>query len=431
MKYSSIILLTLVISGLFSTFNVDAVPLNLQLRSTEYLSGVVFYPDGSSVYGNVTGTLYLTNPSLNHTVSDININFSEQVSPGSKHINHLEPNSSTSIPYSIISSDIAIPLSVRESFTPANITQGIEQEVVFTVTMNNSGNENISIINFEKDFSSELEYRTIRSSRGNSSFSNNTCLWSELELLPNSEETLSITFSTQANSDISINPSNLSFISPVSAIASNLSVSAITDTVFTVEKENIYDDNWRVGVVVEDSSDFDYSLKRVEVYVSDTMLNATTLIKEYDLNTTLHSGESWSDRFFHEYVGTPVFFARIFYTIPYSISGTSMPLTASQSGGFIISSTVQPLSEIESSIGGMVEPPQADIPVENISQNITEHLRYNITQINQTGPLFQAKPVINEQNKNKSFVDIEYVQYFTYMTFAAGAILIVLGKKMF
>ncbi|WP_342304904.1 hypothetical protein [Methanolobus sp. ZRKC5] len=306
MKYSSIVLLALVISGSIFTFNADAVPLNLQLRSSEYLTGVVFYPDGSSVYDNVTGILYLTNPSLNHTVSDISINFSDQVSLGSKHIKHLEPNSSTSIPYSILSSDVAIPLSVRESFTPVKITQGIEQEVVFTVTMNNSGNENISIIDFEKDFSSELVYRTIESSRGNSSFLNNTCLWSEFELSPGSEETLSITFSTQANSDININPSNLSFISPVYAVESNLSVSAITDTTFTVEKENIYGDNWRVGVIVEDSSDFDYSLYRVEVYVSDTMLNNTTLIKEYDLNTTLHPGESWSNWFFHEYEGIPV-----------------------------------------------------------------------------------------------------------------------------
>jgi hypothetical protein len=423
--------MVLLLSGIFFTFNADAVPLNLQLRSTEYLAGMVFYPDGSSAYDNVTGILYLTNPSLNHTVSDISINFSDQISLGSEHIKHLEPNSSTSIPYSILSSDIVIPLSVREYFTPDKTRQGIEQEVVFTVTMNNSGNENISIINFEKDFSNELEYRTIQSSRGNTSFLNNTCLWSAFELSPDSDETLTIIFSTQADSDININPSNLSFTCPVYAVANNLSVSAVTSTTFTVEKENIYDDNWKVGVVVEDSSDFDYSLYRVEVYVSDTMLNNTTLIREYDLNTTLNPGESWGDWFFHEYEGIPVFFARIFYTIPYSISGTSMPLTASQSGGFVISSTVQPLNEIESSIGSMVEPPQAEFPAENISQNVTEHLHYNITQIERINSSVQTKPVINEQNKKTSFIDIEEIQYFTYMIFAAGSIMFVLGKTKF
>jgi hypothetical protein len=431
MRHSPFILLALFIPVIFFACNADAVPLNLELYSTEYISDLVFYQDGTYTTGNVTGILHISNPSLNHTVSDININFNEDISLSSEHIDNLEPNSSISIPYSTLSSNIAIPLSVREDFTPTKITQGIEQEVVFTVTMNNSGNENISIINFEKDFSNELEYRTIQSSIGNSSFLNNTCIWSAFELSPDSEETLIITFSTQANSDININPSNLSFISPVYAVASNLSVSAITDTTFTVEKENIYDDNWRVGVVVEDSSDFDYSLYQVEVYVSDTMFNSTTLIKEYNLNTTLHPGESWSNWIFYEYEGTPVFFARIFYTIPYSISGTSMPLTASQSGGFIISSTVQPLIESESSIGGMAEPIQPDIPAENISQNITEHLYYNITQIERDEALFQANPILNEQNEKTSFIDVKKVQSFTYMTFIAGAILFVLGKRKF
>ncbi|WP_406669983.1 hypothetical protein V7O67_10355 [Methanolobus sp. ZRKC4] len=103
-------------------------------------------------------------------------------------------------------------------------------------------------------------------------------------------------------------------------------------------------------------------------------------------------------------------------------------MTASQSGGFIISSTVQPLREIESTIGGMVEPPQADIPAENISQNATEHLHYNISQIERISPSFNAKPIINGQNEKTSFTDIVKVQYVAYMAVAAGAILLVFGK---
>jgi len=168
----------------------------------------------------------------------------------------------------------------------------------------------------------------------------NRSLWENFTIPPYSSETLDLPFRTTPESDIILQPSTLSFTSPAIVASRSLSLSAVTTTAFTVEKQMIAKDKWKVGVIVEDASDFDYSLYRVEVYVSDTMLNEPKLIKEYELEVNLRPDDTWSDSFAYDYSGIPVFFARTYYTIPYTISGNSMPLNPAETGGFVINSVV-------------------------------------------------------------------------------------------
>ncbi|WP_406661809.1 hypothetical protein V7O66_04635 [Methanolobus sp. ZRKC3] len=135
---------------------------------------------------------------------------------------------------------------------------------------------------------------------------------------------------------------------------------------------------------------------------------------------------SW---FFYDYEGTPVFFARIFYTIPYSISGTSMPLTASQSGGFIISSTVQPLNINEGPIDRTIEPTQPKPPIENASDNFTGKFNYNLTQIEKGNSLSEAKISTNENNQVISAIYKTIFSHYIYTIFAVGIILFLLLNK--
>jgi len=317
-----------------------AAAVSLELEASEYINELVFYPDGTYDSGNVTGSLSVTNPSPAHAVSDINISFGDGITPSCVHINELGPMSATTVPYeSSVSVSIPLP-SVKETVEPLALYRGTEQEVVFGVEISNPGSKNISVLSFDRGFPEELVFSSLTFSAGSLNRTGNSFHWENFTVSPGSAESLTVVFNTTPFSDIVLQPSSFSFTSPYLAVSKNLSLSAVTSTRFAVEKQKIGKDLWNVGVVVEDASDFDCLLCGVEVYVSDLMLTEPQLIREYAPDLRLGPGESWRDSFNYEYEGTPVFFVKVFYTIPCTISGSSMPLTASESGGFVISSIV-------------------------------------------------------------------------------------------
>ena len=330
----------LLIGTMFLAPQASAVSLNLELDATEYIKDLVFYSDGTYSSGNITGHISITNPSANHTVSDINISFSDGISPSSQHFNELGPDSTTIISYEILGSEAIMLPSVIECVSPATLAEGAEQEVAFTVQIDNPTDENIDIIVFDKTFPDEFIFVGYTATSGILEQTENKFQWENFTLSPGSKETLQIVFNTNPGSDVILPPSNLSFSTPAFVEYRDLSLSAVTETRFTVEKEKIGNDEWKVGIVVEDASEFDYLLYGAEVYVSDPLLDDMELIREYDLDIRLEPGQFWGDSFTHHYSEVPVFFARVYYTIPYTISGTSMPLTPVATGGFVINSAV-------------------------------------------------------------------------------------------
>ncbi|MCD4821016.1 MAG: hypothetical protein K8R11_02845 [Methanococcoides sp.] len=341
MKYCyKLIAIATILSLVIFLPQASAVSLNLELDTTEYINDLVFYSDGTYDCGNITGYLSITNPSSSHTVSDINISFSDGITPTEKYINELDPNSTTIISYQLPGSGtIALP-AVIETTVPSTLDLNAEQELVYRVEINNPGSKEIDILSFEKSFPPQLNYISHTASESSINWIDNMILWKNFTISPYSSESLDLFFRTSPESDIILQPSTLSFTSPAIVASRNLSLSAVTTTTFTVEKQMITEGRWKVGVIVEDASDFNYSLYRAEVYVSDTLLNETTLIKEYDLDVNIQPDDTWSDSFTYDYSGVPVFFARIYYTIPYTISGNSMPLNPAETGGFVINSVV-------------------------------------------------------------------------------------------
>lgn len=317
-----------------------AAALSLELEATEYVNDLVFYPNGTYGAGSVTGSLSVTNPSPNHTVSDINISFGDGITPSGVHINELSPKSTTTVSYEApVPVTIQLP-SVRETVEPSTLYQGTEQEVIFQVEISNPGGKDISVLSFDREFPEELEFASLTFSAGSLNRTGNSFHWENFAVSAGSAENLLVVFNTTPVSDIVLQPSSFSFTTPSLTVSKDLSLSAVTSTRFAVEKQNIGKDQWNVGAAVEDASDFDCLLSGVEIYVSDLMLTEPKLIREYAPDLWLRPGESWRDSFTYEYEGIPVFFARVFYTIPCTISGLSMPLTASESGGFVISSIV-------------------------------------------------------------------------------------------
>ena len=318
----------------------QAAALSLELEATEYINDLVFYPEGTYGSGSVTGSLSVTNPSPDHTVSDINISFGDGITPSGVHINELSPKSTTTISYES-PGPVTVPLpSVRETVEPLTLYRGTEQEVVFQVEISNPGSEDISVLSLDRGFPVELEFASLAFSAGSLNRTGNSFHWENFTISPGAAESLRVVFNTTPVSDIVLQPSSFSFTTPSLTVSKDFSLSAVTSTRFAVEKQNIGKDQWNVGVMVEDASDFDCLLSGVEVYVSDLMLTEPELIREYAPDLRLRPGESWRDSFPYEYEETPVFFAKVFYTIPCTISGLSMPLTASESGGFVISSIV-------------------------------------------------------------------------------------------
>lgn len=349
MRFASILCL---VSALL-LLSPHAAALSLELEATEYVNDLVFYPDGTYGSGSVTGSLSVTNPSPDHTVSDINISFGDGITPSGVHINELSPKSTTTVSYKA-PGPVTVPLpSVRETVEPLTLYRDTEQEVVFQVEISNPGSEDISILSFDREFPEELEFASLTFSAGSLNRTGNSFHWENFTVPPGAAESLLVVFNTTPVSDIVLQPSSFSFTTPSLTVSKDLSISAVTSTRFAVEKQKIGKDQWNVGVVVEDASDFDCLLSGVEVYVSDLMLTEPKLIRECAPDLWLRPGESWRDSFTYEYEGTPVFFAKVFYTIPCTISGLSMPLTASESGGFVISSTVCGTSDTP---GGSIGP---------------------------------------------------------------------------
>lgn len=328
------------LSLIFICQQAGAVSLNLKLNTTEYINDLIFYPDGTHDYSKITGCLSITNPSMNDTISDLNIHLGNCTNSSVSHINELNPYTTVSITYDTTDIGTTVLPSVHEMIYPAALTQGIAQELTFRVEITNPGDTDISILDFEKEFPEELELVNCTFAAGNITKKGNDLHWGDFKVSPNSTESLQIVFKTKPCSDIVFSPSNFSFTVPSFAALRSISLTAVTKTLFAVEKQRVGDCGWNVGVYVEDASEFNYLLNRVEVYLSDTSLNKVKLIKEYKMNLSLKPGESWKKSFNYEYSGTPVFFAKVYYTIPYTISGNSMPISPTGHGDFVVNSIV-------------------------------------------------------------------------------------------
>lgn len=318
----------------------EAVSLNLELKTTEYINDLVFYSDGTYNCGKVIGCLSIKNPSSNDTVSDININFSDCIKSSVTHINDLDPASTRTITYEFPRlGAIQLP-SVYETVSPSSLSRGVEQEVAYRADISNPGSEEIGVLAFEKEFPEELEFVNCTFSAGSINRTGDIFHWENFSVSPNSTENLLVNFKTTPCSEIILRPSNFSFTTPSFAASKSISLSAVTKTLFAVKKQKVGDREWNVGVEVEDASEFNYSLYKVDVYVSDPSLRETKLIREYEMNLSLRPGECWRKSFTYEYQGTPVFFAKVYYTIPYTISGNSMPISAAGYGDFVVNSVV-------------------------------------------------------------------------------------------
>jgi hypothetical protein len=297
--------------------------------------------------------------------------------------------------------------SVNEIITPSSLSHGVEQEVIFRVDISNPGNKDISILAFEKEFPKEMKFVNCTYSAGSMSRKGNYFYWKNFKVSPNSTESLQINFKITPYSDICLGPSNFSFTTPSFAALRDFSFSAVTKTLFAVEKQKVGDCEWNVGVVVEDASEFNYSLYKVEVYLSDTSLNETKIIKEYKIDRDLKPGESWKNSFRYKYSGTPVFFAKIFYSIPYTISGNSMPISATEHGDFVVKSIVLEKERLR----------QHDYndqklkiikPVSSISENdsVSNNFLHTYEKVNTQENISQkntSQKIVTQEEKGKSF----------------------------
>ena len=390
-----------------------AVSLSLKLNTTEYINDLVFYSDGTHEYSKITGCLSIANPSLNDTVSDINIFLSNRTKPSVTHINELNPDSTVAITYEISDLESIVLPSVHETVNPSSLYQGVEQNVTFRAEITNPSNEDISILAFEKEFPEELKFVNCTCSAGSMSMKANSFKWKNFIVSPNSTESLKVIFKTTPCSDVVFVPSSFSFTTPSFAALKCLSFSAATKTSFAVEKQKVGDCEWNVGVMVEDASEFNYSLYRVEVYLSDTSLKETKLIKDYKMHVNLMPGKCWRNSFIYEYSGTPVFFAKIYYTIPYTITGSSMPIYAAGHGNFVVDSVVL---EKESALSHNYDGQKLKIikPVSLVSENgsVSNNSQYTHEKVNTQENISQrnlSQKSFSSEDKGRYFVPLFFI----------------------
>jgi hypothetical protein len=242
------------------------------------------------------------------------------------------------VSYELESSKVSLPV-ITETVTPSFLCSGVKQEVIFEVEISNPGCEDLRVLWFEKTFPRELKFVDCTLSEGTLNITGNNFQWENFSVNSRCRERLKLVFTITPVSDLAFSASNISFITPAFEASRNFSLSAVTNTRFAVEKQRLGEGEWKVGVIVEDASEFDFLLYNVKVYVSDTMLNEPRLIRDYYLNSSLKPGEYWQDSFTYKYSGTPVFFAKICYTIPYSIYG-SMTLNSVGNGNIAINSVI-------------------------------------------------------------------------------------------
>jgi hypothetical protein len=320
---------------------------SVNINTVDYVSDVVYHADGTVSYGAGQGFYTISNPT---SASPL---FSASATPYSGSaimIGNIAPSSDYTGAYAIGRSDVRIPLLVKETIAPATLTQGKLQQVNMTVEVHNVAAHNVTGFKYSTKIPSGLSLIGDSFDHGVLDIGDNIT-W-EIDDIPSSATyCLNVSFNVTPSSSVYFAGAYIWYTAGDSSVNGDFGFSGSTITSFSLQKSHPDANIWAISASVPDDSEFNMSLTRVCLYRSDAddPFN-TVLIRDYAPDVTLVPGSSWDIAFADTFDRTPAYFMKVAYQIPYTVHGTSSPLTPARTEPFTI--TVQ-----GSSAGGSIAYP--------------------------------------------------------------------------
>lgn len=342
-KHASCILAFIMLVSLIMVSVATAGDCLVELYTNEYTGDIVYSGDGNATFGPSYGFLTVHNPASASRLLDVNITAEEGVLPKTFHADIIYPSSGYDALYTLDKGHVKLPLKFKEAITPSSLSPGVEQEVRLSIEAENVGDNDIRDLKYEKTIPEGLQYYYGSVSDGNLSVTGYTLTWTLDSISQGERPALTAIFKVTPMQDIHFKESLIWYIYESSFANTSFYPSCTTDTSVTVKKFESGPDIWSVSAVLSPDNEFPYDLRHVNIYRSDVSAPSHAIeIKSYEPGERVYPGETWEASFTDTYAGTPIYFIRMGYNIPFTIDRKSMPLTPAKTMPYTISITSVP-----------------------------------------------------------------------------------------
>ena len=290
------------------------------VSSTDQVSGVVYYYNGTVDHGQGNGVLTIANPAETSPLVGVNVTL---MNGTTVFIQQIDPSSADTFDYVVDTNSTGLPLDLKETFVPTTLSAGTPQQIRLCLELKNTGNVNITDLVYEKALPPGLTTAWTSYDSGALTV-NGSITWTLCSISPGDTMHLAIAFNITPGSGLYFPGANVSFDYLSSLAGAVPNFSGYTNTTFQVQKSHASADTWLVDASIPDDSEFNISLDNVSVYRSDingslSMCN----IMSSEPNILLGPGDSWNTSLTDYFNQTPVYFLQIAYHIPYALEQVS------------------------------------------------------------------------------------------------------------
>ena len=301
-----------------------------QISSTEQLDGLVYNANGAISPGMASGTLTIANPASTSPLSSVKTTLPNGTT---LFADHIAPGTEYTANYVLSAQEVSIPLSLKETITPTSMSKGVPQQVRLVVQLENTGSAHVTGFTYQRSLPSGLS-EAWDAHDGGSLTVNGNVLWAISDLGPGEKKNLTIAFNVTPASGITFSKSAIAYDYASTLSPSTPTLTASTDTTFTVQKSHVGDGVWMVNASVPDITEFDMVLTSVSISRADATDPFNTIeLEALHPDTALRQGASWTTSYTDNFGPVPVYYLKIAYDMPYTaafqshVTAETVPVT--------------------------------------------------------------------------------------------------------
>ncbi len=328
---------------------------SVDISSIDYVSNIVYHADGTISYGTGQGFYTIVDPTQNSPILSANV---MAYSGKTDFIDTILPQTHYNGTYEIDQANVRIPLLVKETITPATLTQGAQQQVNLTVEIKNVAAHDVTGFKYTEHIPAGLTLASDLASQGVITIDNNIT-WTVASIPAGSTYTLDVSLKVTPQSSIYFPEAYIWYKAGDSSSSGAFRFSSSTITSLSVQKSHADTDIWDLFVSVPDVSDFALNVTQISVYRSDANKPFNMIsIREYAPYVILDPGESWDASLVDSYAGVPAYFMKVSYQMPFTLDASSQPLTPARTDPFTVTLKAAPSGSGGGSTSNPYVPPR-------------------------------------------------------------------------
>ena len=318
----------------------------VEVNTTDFLSNITYDSDGIASFGSGYGFVTVHNPTVSSQLLSVNLTLWDGMQP--IFVESIAPSSDYSNRYDLCATSVQVPLKVKESITPTSLVAAGQHEIIINVDVENTGAADVTGFEYLKQLPAGLVPEP-GSGDGSVQVIGGNLTWTIDRIKPGEQKHLVAVFDIVPATDIYLPGAYISFTYSSSFVNGDPSIASSSDMPMVLQKLKPNPSTWAAGVNVPDNSEFMMKVDTVLLYRADVSSPfVTSLLKTYTPNTLIGPGESWSADYMDTYGGTPVYYMSLSYSIPYTITRNSYPLTPARTLPRVISvSHVPPAAPVD------------------------------------------------------------------------------------